>query len=168
LDSPRKDLSPTHRLRRLSTVWAGHPFPRFFLTVCTAGRTRVLANEIFHERIRAFLISSPQLYGWHPLRYVVMPDHVHLLAATVERVTLGAWIKALKAVTANREFRWQDGFFDHVLRSGESESEKWEYVRQNPVRAGLIADPDWWPFAGELRFEYKSPGGGTRPTSGVL
>jgi putative transposase len=128
----------------------------------------VLANEHYHARLCAFLRESPGRYGWHPLRYVVMPDHFHLLAVTAERVTLGAWIKALKAVTANREFRWQAGFFDHVLRNSESESEKWEYVRQNPVRAGLVADADLWPFAGELRFEPGSnqqmPGGGTGPT----
>jgi hypothetical protein len=32
---------------------------------------------------------------------------------------------------------WQKGFFDHVLRSGESYTEKWHYIRDNPVRAGL-------------------------------
>ena len=30
------------------------------------------------------------------------------------------------------------GFFDHLIRHSESYSEKWEYVRQNPVRAGLV------------------------------
>jgi REP element-mobilizing transposase RayT len=32
---------------------------------------------------------------------------------------------------------WQREFFDHVLRSEESYARKWEYVLQNPVRAGL-------------------------------
>lgn len=45
---------------------------------------------------------------------------------------------------------WQDGFFDHLLRSGESYSEKWNYVRMNPVRAGLVERPEDWPFAGEI------------------
>ena len=35
---------------------------------------------------------------------------------------------------------WQKGLFDHVLRSGESYDEKWDYVRENPVRAGLVQD----------------------------
>jgi len=25
-------------------------------------------------------------------------------------------------------------------------SEKWEYIRQNPVRAGLVSVPDDWPY----------------------
>jgi putative transposase len=45
---------------------------------------------------------------------------------------------------------WQPGFFDHVLRNDESYSQKWEYVRENPVRAGLVARADEWPYQGEL------------------
>ncbi len=45
---------------------------------------------------------------------------------------------------------WQRGFFDHVLRSNESYSQKWNYVRENPVRAGLVENADDWPYAGEI------------------
>jgi hypothetical protein len=49
---------------------------------------------------------------------------------------------------------WQKDFFDHVLRSDESYSEKWQYMRQNPVRAGLVEKPEDWEFQGEIcRFE---------------
>jgi hypothetical protein len=44
---------------------------------------------------------------------------------------------------------WQRDFFDHVLRSSESYSEKWKYVRDNPVRAGLVSI-DAWKYAGEI------------------
>jgi hypothetical protein len=56
----------------------------------------------------------------------------------------------------DRKPRWQEGFFDHVLRSAESYAQKWEYVRMNPVRAGLCASPEQWPYQGEivpLRFD---------------
>jgi putative transposase len=35
---------------------------------------------------------------------------------------------------------WQEEFFDHVLRSHDSLAEKVDYIRQNPVRAGLVED----------------------------
>ncbi len=45
---------------------------------------------------------------------------------------------------------WQHEIFDHLLRSGESYEEKWEYVRNNPVRAGLVGRSEDWPWQGEL------------------
>ena len=44
---------------------------------------------------------------------------------------------------------WQKGFFDHVMRSEESYSEKWLYVAENPVRKKLAARPEAWPYQGE-------------------
>ena len=84
-----------------------------------------------------------------------MPDHIHLFAAPFpDGITMGAWIKATKAFIrlSAKEIgiNWQKGFFDHVLRSDESYSEKWEYVRQNPVRAGLVTTAGEWPFLGQI------------------
>jgi len=87
-----------------------------------------------------------------------MPDHLHLfLALDDERLSLSQFVKSLKG-TLSSHFRaahmrppyWQKGFFDHVLRSGESYSEKWNYVQENPVRASLVKGSQDWPYAGEI------------------
>jgi hypothetical protein len=36
---------------------------------------------------------------------------------------------------------WQEEFFDHLLRPAESYSQKWDYVKENSARAGLVTDP---------------------------
>ena len=41
---------------------------------------------------------------------------------------------------------WQRDFFDHRLRGWESAQEKATYIRMNPVRAGLVENPEDWPF----------------------
>jgi REP element-mobilizing transposase RayT len=86
-----------------------------------------------------------------------MPDHVHLFVTGSDDFELGRWIGTLKqsltkSVTHEKasELFWQRGFFDHVLRSEESYSQKWNYVRDNPVRAGLVEEADDWPYAGEI------------------
>ena len=43
---------------------------------------------------------------------------------------------------------WQPEFFDHLLRSEESYTKKWNYVRDNPVREKLVERADDWPFSG--------------------
>jgi hypothetical protein len=45
-----------------------------------------------------------------------------------------------------KSWQSQEGCFDRLPRSDESLAEKWEYVTQNPVRAGLVSDPDEWPY----------------------
>ncbi len=45
---------------------------------------------------------------------------------------------------------WQREFFDHILRSNKSYSEKWNYLRANPVRAGLVSAGEEWKYAGEI------------------
>ena len=42
--------------------------------------------------------------------------------------------------------RWQRNFFDHRLRHDESLAEKFAYVCQNPLRAGLIRNELEWPY----------------------
>jgi hypothetical protein len=60
---------------------------------------------------------------------------------------------------------WQKTFFDHLLRSSESYSEKWNYVRENPVRAGLVASAEDWPYVGEIfALEYRSGDSAVIPT----
>ena len=150
-----------HRLRRLKEVWLGHGYPRYFLTICVLDRQPVLANVRVHDRLKQFLLGSLARYGWWMTRYVVLPDHLHLLAAAnTSSVSPGVWVKALKAFVGQREFQWQPSFFDHVIRHDESEAEKWEYIRQNPVRAGLVTRAEDWLFAGELNCEHDNAASG--------
>jgi putative transposase len=108
--------------------------------------------------------DAPRISGWTVGRYVIMPDHVHFFAsAHAEAKPLSAWLRDWKRWTARQLETiagmspplWQPELFDHVLRSAASYSEKWHYVWQNPVRAGLAASPELWPYAGECeRLEF--------------
>jgi putative transposase len=86
-----------------------------------------------------------------------MPDHVHLFVRGADDFQLGRWIGMLKQAlgkkikqTGTSSPIWQRGFFDHVLRSDESYAQKWNYVRENPVRAGLVTNIDDWLYSGEV------------------
>jgi putative transposase len=95
-----------------------------------------------------------------------MPDHIHLFVQGSHNFDLGVWVRGLKRVvaaavsggrtrahaaeTAASTTLWQRGFFDHVIRNTERYSQKWDYVRENPVRAGLASAADEWPFQGEV------------------
>jgi putative transposase len=108
----------------------------------------------------AFLEFAERAYADRNIavgRYVIMPDHIHFFITGPDDFDLGRWIGRLKQFLAKSvvhkktsESPWQRGFFDHVLRSEESYGQKWNYVRDNPVRAELVEKTDDWPYAGEV------------------
>ena len=149
------------RLRRLDAVYERHPI--YFVTACIADRRRLLASPVVHDVFVQFAQTAAERGAWVG-RYVVMPDHLHLFVALDDEILrLSTWMKSLKnslskVLRAGGEPspHWQKGFFDHVLRGGESYSQKWDYVRANPVRAGLAARADDWPYSGEIHnLEYR-------------
>jgi REP-associated tyrosine transposase len=131
--------------------------PFYFVTFNTSRRARVLAHPKIHDVFRTFCIRAYDEHDVAVGRYVLMPDHAHLFVALPPTgVTLSKWVQALKSVLGKELLRlgfqkphWQQGFFDHLLRNADSYSEKWEYVRMNPVRAGLCREPEDWPYRGE-------------------
>lgn len=148
------------RLRRLDRLFPASPI--YFVTACTVNRRPILTHP---EAYRAFLefCRSGEDHGAFVGAYVVMPDHLHFFVALGADKSLSGWMKSLKN-TLSKALRglhipaphWQKGFFDHVLRSGDSYSQKWEYVRDNPVRAGLVETWNEWPFSGEVHLlEYR-------------
>lgn len=157
--SPHKAGPPVPLLRRApvhhSVVEFGNQSVIVFLTVCTERRQPILANKIAHELIVSAWDSAPT---WKVGKYVIMPDHIHLFAApnTLPPSSLHPWVAQWKAYVSRQLPRplgskvWQKNFWDTQLRQGESYSAKWEYVRENPVRASLVATPEEWPFQGEL------------------
>jgi REP element-mobilizing transposase RayT len=125
-----------------------------FVTVVTQGRRRCLAEEAAHTLLRATWNAAR---FWLVGRYVIMPDHIHLFCAPGgPDCSLEKWMQFWKSrltkawpVAEARPVLQRD-HWDRQLRSGESYDGKWEYVRQNPVRAGLVTHPDAWPHQGEL------------------
>src|SRR5271157_5138787 len=143
------------RLQRLKTLFTDCPI--YYLTICTQDRRKILANPQIHESFRRFAQNATD---WQVFvgRYVIMPDHVHFVAAfSPQSPSLDKWIKSWKNALSKtlramhippRHF--EKDFFDHVMRSEESYEEKWLYVRDNPVRAGLVKRWEDWPYQGEI------------------
>lgn len=87
--------------------------------------------------------------------YVIMPDHLHLFCSPVrDEFTMEQWVTFWKRIfrreTGEDAPHFQSDCFHHRLRHDESYADKVAYVRANPVRAGLVASAEEWPFQGWL------------------
>jgi len=150
---------------RLPVVFAGYDAPVYFVTICTLLRQHILANATVHDAFRAYA-ERGEAFNVPVGRYVLMPDHLHMFVCLGAEVSLSRWVKGLKrhldvaplslgrtpmvVPKATLEGFWQPGAFDHLLRHNESYAQKWDYVRENPVRAKLVARAEDWPYQGEI------------------
>ena len=126
----------------------------FFVTTQTAGRRRLfqtermagLLIEVLREQIRNRRMTIHE--------FVVMPDHVHILMTLPGDLKVEAAMQLVKggfSFRAGRElgFRgeiWQRGFTDVLVADEESEERHRGYIKQNPVKAGLVALSDEYKF----------------------
>ena len=86
--------------------------------------------------------------SWFPEIVLLMPDHLHALISFSWQTDLG-----MNRVIANWKryvatkfgISWQRDYFDHRIRSEQDHQSTWFYIRENPVRAGLVETYDLWP-----------------------
>jgi len=146
-NEPKNRLHPIH----LPVLEIHNRATIVFLTVCTKGRQPVLATPKMHRSLKTAWVSAAH---WLVGRYVVMPDHIHLFCAPslMPPTPLVTWISYWKRLVAQSMDCqiWQKNFWDTQLRRHESYAQKWEYVRNNPMRAGLVQKADEWEFQGEM------------------
>ena len=88
------------------------------------------------------------------LCYCLMPNHVHMVVLLLDEAPpLVKTLQRLKSYTATQANKllsrsgafWQAESYDHIVRKGELERIV-AYVLENPVKAGLVADWEQWPY----------------------
>ncbi len=124
------------------------------LGACTLGDSR--AAEIVEQCL---------LYGdgtrYVLLAWVVMPNHVHVLIATVEGWPLsrviGGWksfsARRINAALARTGPLWGREYHDRYVRDEVHLGKAVYYVHNNPVAAGLVDRPEDWPYSSARRVD---------------
>ena len=145
-------------LRRLDNVWVKNPL--YFVTICDKERRPILSRPQIADRLIQSWHDAAEIHGWAIGRYIIMPDHVHFFCRNQSgSKPLQSFIRDWKKWTTRqivaasvglRSPLWQPEFFDHIIRSADSYSDKWAYVQANPVRAGFVGRAADWPYAGEI------------------
>jgi len=127
------------------------PERTYYVTFCTKDR-RILPPPA-RTIVLASCVYDHQRLCWTDC-VVVMPDHVHLIITPYENSSLTEALKRMKGASvhqANHFLRrsgclWQRDSFDRIVRSDENLAQKQDYIFNNPVRAGLVARWDDYPW----------------------
>ena len=134
-----------------------------FITFCCYHRRALFLSAEAKAVFEAALERVRRAYRVRVYGYVVMPEHVHLLLSEPEQATLADALKSLKQGVARRrigdaEHFWQKRYYDHNVRSHEKFVEKLRYMHRNPVKRGLVEQPDQWRWSSFRAYAYDEPG----------
>jgi putative transposase len=90
--------------------------------------------------------------------YVLMANHVHVLIeprsslAQITKLIKGRSARAANLILSRMNTRFlQDESFDRWIRTPEEWQRIRAYIENNPVKAGLVQNPQDWPWSSASR-----------------
>ena len=134
----------------------------YFLTICTQNRKNILSTIVgegsplpqlshYGEVVDRWIQRIPEKYPEASIdRYVIMPNHIHILLSIVKADgrgdpspttdTIIGWLKyqatkeinKMQGSVGNKIF--QRSFFDHIVRNRDDYYEIHKYIYENPMR----------------------------------
>ena len=122
----------------------------YFITIDSEGKhdggSAVSSKPPYREILDAARFRQER-GDWFLFLFLVMPDHIHLLAHFPPDKDMMAVIADFKRyLSTAHHIRFQRDFFDTRIRDAAHFAEKWDYIVRNPVRRGLCATPREWPY----------------------
>jgi REP element-mobilizing transposase RayT len=106
--------------------------------------------ETVERALLHFDVERYRLHSW-----VVMPNHVHVMATPLGRWSLADIVHSWKSFTAKEANAilkrsgpfWAREYFDRAIRDEAHHSNAVSYIEANPVRAGLCRSPEDWRYS---------------------
>jgi putative transposase len=144
-----------------------------FLTCSCYHRQPWLTESRRRDLFLQILEEARQRYLFVVVGYVVMPDHIHLLISEPEHGTPSTVMQVLIQRFAHRVLRrrrrnaaqaefwpeqphvWQRRFYDFNVWSERKRVEKLRYMHRNPVKRGLVAEPEQWEWSSYRSYAFQ-------------
>ena len=149
-----------------------------FITSSCYGRRALLGAAERRDLFLEILEQGRRRYRFVLAGYAVMPEHFHLLISEPERGNPSIVMQVLKQRFARRiltprvsrtqtrladerslEDRfWQRRFYDFVVWTERKRIEKLKYMHRNPVKRGLVSEPEQWAWSSFRHYALGEPG----------
>jgi putative transposase len=152
-----------------------------FITTSCYQRLPLLGSRRNRDLFLGVLEQVRRRYRFVVVGYVVMPEHVHLLLSEPELGNPSVVMQAIKQGFARRMLArlrkkgdgqqlslwsgpiergriWQPRFYDFVVFSEKKRIEKLRYMHHNPVKRGLVLEPEQWEWSSYRSYAYGEAG----------
>ena len=137
-----------------------------FITFSCYRRQQFFNNRHVYDPFPICLERMRQRFQMRVYGYVVMPEHVHLLLSEPENGILSDAIHFLKLSSSKRSRSqvsaqkkganlghevlgpfWQKRYYDRNVRDNREFIAALKYIHRNPVKRGLVEQPEDWPWS---------------------
>lgn len=133
------------------------------VTICTDNKGKVFNSEANAKIVISELLKTAKDLRFRILCYCLMPDHLHVILCPGEStLPLSKFLNIFKGRTTgvfkdkeNLRKIWQRSAFDHVIRTEENLKGVIEYIRNNPVRKGIVENAGDYPYSESFDVEIK-------------
>jgi putative transposase len=158
----------------LHRYYGGHDL--HFITCSCYRRQPQLGSATRRDLFLKLLEEARRKYRFVVHGYVLMPEHFHLLMTEPEVGDPSVVMKVIKerfTRQLNRKHRrtaqatlweptsdpvWQKRFYDFNVWSERKHIEKLRYMHRNPVKRGLVDQPDQWKWSSFRAYAYGERG----------
>jgi len=136
--------NPKRKQIRLKDFDYAAPRP-YLITICSRNKESIFINEELNQLIIKCLLEEKKRARFNIFVYCLMPNHLHLLLAPLDKETsVSEFIGAFKSKTTRIAWDfgfsgklWQGRFHDRIVRKREDLKTIGQYLLDNPVRKGL-------------------------------
>ena len=133
------------------------------VTVCTDSKENIFDSEVNAKIVIDELFKTAKDLRFRILCYCLMPDHLHIIVSPGKStLSLSKFLNIFKGRTTAifRERKdlkkiWQGSAFDHVIRTEENLKGVIEYIRNNPVRKGIVENAEDYPYSESFDVEIR-------------
>ena len=135
-----------------------HSGQSHFVTFCCYHRRPLFTADTNRRIFESALERVRRSFRLQVYRYVVMPEHVHLLLGEPQHHTLADALKSLKQGVSRRligdaDHFWQKRYYDFNIRNHPQFVEKLSYIHRNPVKRGLCERSEDWEWSSFRHYE---------------
>ena len=156
-----------------------------FITCSCYRRRPLLGTAHRRDLLLELLEEVRRRHRFVVLGYVLMPEHFHLLISEPQTTTPSIVMQVLKHRFAHQVLRrsrlarrngqgslysgplagpglageiWQRRFYDFNVWTERKRIEKLRYMHRNPVKRGLVSQPEHWAWSSFRAYAFGEPG----------
>lgn len=125
----------------------------------------LLTDPVIKDLYQEVLTQCLKKYSFLIIQFSIMNNHIHLIIRPLKESLskIMQWINSVFAMRFNKltgrcGHVWKCRFWSSIIEKIEQFKKVYQYISDNPVKAGMASSPEEYPYCGEYHLSKGIPG----------